>query len=306
MLSRSLPLSLVLIGVLLFTSACQQSNAPSSDASSTQESTQQISERENVVPRVSPNAIAGQTIGITEVRMTYGRPHVRGRKIFGGLVPYDEVWRTGANEATTISFSTPVQIEGNALDAGTYGFFTIPGQDTWTLIFNETADQWGAYNYDSSKDALRVEVEPETAPKHEMMSFNFHNVTDSTATAALYWDETRVPFQISTNTTDLLRARAEENLSGTDDWQATRQYVGYAIENEVLLDEALTWVNQSIESKETFQKLHMKAHVLAGTDQLDQAVETANAALSKAEEMEESPDAVDNLETQIEDWKSEM
>lgn len=266
----------------------------------------QAQERDNTVPRVSPNATMSQTIGVTEVEMTYGRPSVRGRDIFGGLVPFDEVWRTGANEATTISFSTPVRIEGNALDAGTYGFFTVPGPDQWTLIFNETAEQWGAYNYDSGSDALRVQVEPEPAPKREMMSFYVHNVTDSTATAFLHWNETRVPFEISVNTTEILRTRAETMTAETDDWQAPLQYVGYALENEVLLDEALTWVNRSIDLQETFQNLRMKAYVLAATGQHGQAVDTANAALSKAEGMEESPNGVEELRKQIESWQSEM
>jgi len=261
-------------------------------------------ERANNVPRVSPNAAVSQTIGVTEVRITYGRPHVRGRDIFGGLVSYDDVWRTGANEATTFSVSTPVQIEGKSLDAGTYSFFTIPGEDTWTLIFNEEAEQWGAYNYDSSTDALRVTVEPEPAPNRKMMSFYIHSVTDTSATAVLHWAETRVPFDISVNTTDMLQKRAEKMVSEADEWQAPLQYVGYALENDILLDEALTWVNRSIELKETFQNLRMKAYVLAATDKHEQAVETGNAALSKAEGMEESPNGMEELQKKMKSWKS--
>jgi hypothetical protein len=267
---------------------------------------QQIPERENTVPRVSPNAVVGQTIGVTEVRITYGRPGVRGRTIFGDLVPFGEVWRTGANEATAISFSSPVRIEGKSLDAGTYGLFTIPGQDRWTIIFNNEPEQWGAYNYDSSKDTLRVEVEPESAPTQEMMTFSFENTTDTTATCVLHWAETRVPFEISTNTTEILRTRAEENVPQTDDWQLPLQYAGYALENEVLLDEALGWVNRSIEIEERFVNLRMKAHVLAATGQFNEAIETANAAVSKAEEMEDSPNGLEELENQIETWKSQV
>lgn len=266
----------------------------------------QAQDRQNAVPRVSPNATVGQTIGVTEVAITYGRPSVRGREIFGGLVPFGEVWRTGANEATTISFSTPVRIEGKALAEGTYGFFTIPGPDQWTLIFNEKASQWGAYNYDSGQDALRVQVEPESAPPRDMLTFSFHDVTDSTATAALRWAETRVPFQISVDTNELLRARADSMMAGIDDWRAPLPYVNYALENTVLLDAALTWINRSIELEERFGNLRMKAHVLAATGRHEKAVETADAALSKAEAMSASPDGVDDLRRQIETWKSEM
>lgn len=152
-------------------------------------------ERGNEEPRVSPNAAVSQTIGTTKVRITYGRPQVKGRTIFGGLVPYDEVWRTGANEATTFSVSSDVTIEGESLSKGTYSFYTIPGKDQWTLIWNNVANQWGT-NYDKSKDALRVKVAPESAPKREMMTFLFEEVTKKKGTCVLHWADVRVPFEI--------------------------------------------------------------------------------------------------------------
>jgi hypothetical protein len=152
-------------------------------------------ERGNEEARTSPNAAVSQTIGTTEVRITYGRPQVNGRTIFGDLVPYGEVWRTGANEATTISFSDDVRVEGESISAGTYSLYTIPGQDTWTIIFNDVANQWGT-QYNAEEDVLRVEVASESAPFHEMMTFRFGSVTDTSGTAALLWAESRVPFEI--------------------------------------------------------------------------------------------------------------
>jgi hypothetical protein len=152
-------------------------------------------ERGNDEARVSPNAAVSQTIGTTEVRITYGRPQVKGREIFGGLVSYNEVWRTGANEATTFSVSSDVTIEGEPLSAGTYSLYTIPGPEAWTIIFNNVADQWGT-NYDDSEDALRVEVTPESASAREMMTFLFEEVTAEQGTCVLHWAETRVPFEI--------------------------------------------------------------------------------------------------------------
>lgn len=152
-------------------------------------------ERGNEEPRVSPNAAVSQTIGTTEVRITYGRPQVNDRTIFGELVPYGEVWRTGANEATTISFSSDVTIEGESLSAGTYSLYTIPERDSWTIIFNNVANQWGT-EYDEREDALRVQVSPESAPHQEMMTFLFEEVTDTSATCVLRWAEVRVPFEI--------------------------------------------------------------------------------------------------------------
>lgn len=155
-------------------------------------------ERGNDEARTSPNAVVGQTIGTTDVTVTYGRPSVRDREIFGGLEPYGEVWRTGANEATTITFSDDVMVGGQTVAAGTYALFTIPGEDSWTIIINSDADQWGAMNYDEAADVARVEVEPEEADEMEMMTFYFDHVTDTEGHLVLHWDETRVPVMIST------------------------------------------------------------------------------------------------------------
>lgn len=154
-------------------------------------------ERGNDEARASPNAAVSQTIGTTEVRLTYGRPSVNDRTIFAedGLVPYGDVWRTGANEATTISFSDDVTVQGESLSAGTYSFYTIPGPDAWTLIFNDVANQWGT-DYDESEDVLRVEATPESGPQMEMMTFYFEDVADGAGTGVLHWNETRVPFEI--------------------------------------------------------------------------------------------------------------
>jgi hypothetical protein len=146
--------------------------------------------------RISPNASVSQTIGTTVVSIYYGRPAVRTRKIFGQLVPFNKVWRTGANEATVITFSDDVLIEGEKLKAGKYGLFTIPGKDQWTLIFNNVPTQWGAFNYESAKDALRVKVEPKKGQHVEQLMFYFKDITSDSATVVLHWDETKVPFTI--------------------------------------------------------------------------------------------------------------
>lgn len=152
--------------------------------------------RANDEVRASPNAAVMQTIGTTDVVITYGRPSVKGREIFGGLVPYNEVWRTGANEATTITFSDDVTIEGQPLAAGSYGLFTLPTESTWNVIFNNTAEQWGAFNYDSAEDALRVDVTPGPGFGVEQLGFWFDEVTDSSAKAVLGWADLTVGFTI--------------------------------------------------------------------------------------------------------------
>ena len=151
-------------------------------------------ERGNEEARVSPNAAVSQTIGTTEVMITYGRPSVNDRTIFGGLVPYDAVWRTGANESTAITFSNDVKIEGKSLEAGTYSLYTVPGEDKWTIVINSKLS-WGT-QYDESKDVLRVDTTPEEGKKVEQFKIYFEDVTNESAECVLHWDTTKVPFTI--------------------------------------------------------------------------------------------------------------
>lgn len=151
-------------------------------------------DRGNSEPRPSPNASVSQTIGTTVVEITYGRPGIKGREIFGGLVPYNQVWRTGANESTAITFSDDVAIEGKSLEAGTYSLYTVPGNDEWTIIINSKLS-WGT-QYDESQDVLRVTVPAEQGPKREWFNIYFRNLSGSSAEVVLHWDTTVVPFTI--------------------------------------------------------------------------------------------------------------
>jgi len=154
----------------------------------------QAQERGNDSPRVSPNASVSQTIGTTVVTVTYGRPGVRERVIFGDLVPYDEVWRTGANESTAITFSDNVMIEGEELTAGTYSLYTLPGLDEWSVIFNNNLS-WGT-QYDPTMDELRVNVQPESGEFMEQMMVYFENVEENSGHMVIHWDQIKVPVQI--------------------------------------------------------------------------------------------------------------
>lgn len=137
----------------------------------------------------------GKTEGIIDgvnVTLEYGRPNVKGREIWGGLVPFDKIWRTGADEATTISFDKDVNVGGQKLAAGTYSLFTVPGLDKWTIIFNKVAKQWGAFRYDKDQDALRVDVKPAEAEHTEAMLFEIKGNK-----IVLRWEKLAVPFEIS-------------------------------------------------------------------------------------------------------------
>ena len=146
--------------------------------------------------RISPKAEVMQTVGFTDVRIVYSRPGVKGRVIWGKLVPYDAVWRAGANEATKITFSTDVTIEGKKLKKGAYSFFTIPGKNEWTLIFNKVADQWGAFEYNESEDALRIKVKTENAIWQEWLSYTINRASINSAVIRLEWEKIKVPFKV--------------------------------------------------------------------------------------------------------------
>lgn len=152
--------------------------------------------RDSSSPRTSPNALVGQTIGTHDVQISYGRPYVKGREIFGDLVPFGSVWRAGANEATAILVPADAKVEGSDLPAGVYSLFTIPGEDEWTIVFNSQAAIWGTA-HDADHDVLRVTVESHEAPPAEMFTINFQNVTANSADVVLHWAMTRVPFTIS-------------------------------------------------------------------------------------------------------------
>lgn len=149
--------------------------------------------------RVSPKAEVMQVVGFTEVRIIYSRPGVKGREIWGGLVPYNQVWRAGANEATKFIFSSDVLIEGKPLKAGSYSFFAIPGKNEWTLIFNKVADQWGAFEYNETQDALRIKVKPEKSSVfQEWLTYTITRTSDYSAVVRLEWEKLKVPFKIET------------------------------------------------------------------------------------------------------------
>lgn len=149
-------------------------------------------ERGDDSKRASKNGRTVGTIDGVEVTIEFGRPSVKERAIWGALVPYGEVWRSGANEATTISFSKPVRIGGKELAAGTYALFTIPGEETWTFVFNQDASQWGAFEYQQADDVLRVDVTATSAEHQELLSFEIEG-----SEVVLRWEELAVGFEVS-------------------------------------------------------------------------------------------------------------
>jgi hypothetical protein len=235
------------------------------------------------LPEESPKAVVSQTVGVTDITITYHRPAVKGRKIWGGLVPYAEVWRTGANENTLIAFSTDVNVNGKPLAAGTYGFHTIPGESEWTIIFSKDTTAWGSYSYDQSRDALRITARPEEASFQERMAFIFDDVTDDSTTVNLRWEKLRLPLNIKVDTKALALASIRNQLKGLSKfyWLGWIEAANWALENKVAYDEALGWVDQSIRIEERFDNLATKAQLLERTGKPEDAAKIIAQAMTK-------------------------
>ena len=256
------------------------------------------------LPRPSPKASVTQTVGLTDVTITYCRPSVKGRVIWGGLVPYDQVWRTGANEATTITFGDDVTIEGNKLPAGTYGLFTIPGKDEWTVIFNKGAKQWGAYEYKQDQDALRIKVKPQPAVFHELMTFSFPSVSTESAQVALNWENLQVAFSFKVNTIEKVLGAARKAVAEAkpDDWRTSYRAAAFCLDNNVNLAEAKTWLDKSVATKETMYNLSGQARLLAMQGKKADAIALAKKAITVGNAADPKADTsmVDNL---IKEWE---
>lgn len=254
------------------------------------------------VPRPSPNASISQTVGLTEITLHYSRPGVKERTIWGGLVPYNEVWRTGANENTTIQFSTPVKIEGHELPAGIYGLQTIPTQSDWTVIFSKDAELWGAFDYKPEHDALRVQVKPEPADFQERMGFELTDLTDTSAKVVLRWEKLRVPFTVEVDTPKLVAEAAKNTMR----WQNGLQAAGYCIQNNTCLDEAGRWIDASIALDANFANQRAKALWLAKKNDYKGAVAAGEKALAAAKNATQpvQTQQVSDLEKSVAEWKT--
>jgi len=205
------------------------------------------------MPRVSPKASVSQAVGYTMVTIDYSRPGVKGRTIWGGLVPYNQVWRTGANEATTIQFTTDISVEGNKVPAGIYSLFTIPSEREWTVILNKQNNIWGT-NYNSEYDIIRFKVIPERSEHVEKLLFIINNLTDSSAVVSLNWENLSIAFKIETALTEQVYAKIKDAISKAkhDEWQVYVIGANYAAEHGVFVTEAFNWIENALTITKNF------------------------------------------------------
>lgn len=255
------------------------------------------------LPRASPKATVMQQVGLTDVTIAYARPGVKGRTIWGDLVPYGQVWRTGANEATTITFSTDVKVAGTGVPAGTYGLFTLPGEKEWTVILNKAAKQWGAYEYKAEEDLLRIPVVPQEAPFTERMTFTFPNTTTDATDVTLAWEKLSVTFrvEVEVHSKVMESARAAIAAAKADDWRTPLRAANYCLDNEVGLDEARGWVDRSLAAQESMYGLVAKARFAALDGDKAAAIALARKAIEVGKAADPKADTA-MAERLIADW----
>ncbi|WP_299336371.1 DUF2911 domain-containing protein [uncultured Psychroserpens sp.] len=251
-------------------------------------------------PRGSQLATVSQRIGVSDVTITYSRPSVKGREIWGALVPYGmndlgfgtskaAPWRAGANENTIITFSHDAKVEGKTIEAGTYGLhLEVKPDNTATLILSKDSDAWGSYFYDKNNDALRANITTTTVPHHELLTFSFDDVQANSATASLAWSTKAFPFEISFDVTDIVLSDFRSKAKGQAGFQRQNweQAANFALNNGGDLTEALEWINKAISgqffSQKTFNNLAIKAQILNKLGRTEEFMATVDEAATMA------------------------
>jgi len=259
------------------------------------------------LPQASPQSVIKQTIGLTDITVTYHAPGVKGRDIWGKLVPYGQVWRCGANEATLISFTDDVKINGETLAAGTYSLFTLPeNTGKWLAVFNRDTTLWGSENYDAAKDALRVPMQNQAAPFHETLQYSFSDIQAKSAKLNLTWEKLNLSLFVAVEpfAKALTYLKADLAQVKPDDWSAYAQASQYLVQNNAEHELALSWINKSLTLKETFYNNWVKAQLLAQKEEYLEAINLTKKAikLGQSDPANFSPLAA-LMERSLEEWR---
>ena len=236
-------------------------------------------------PAASPTCTIKQRVGLTDIEIVYSRPGMKGRKIFtaDGLVPFGQVWRTGANNATKVTFNTPLKIEGKEVPAGTYALFTIPGENEWTIIINKGAAQWGAFQYNEKDDVVRVNVKPKHLAEHvETFVIEFNHIRDESAVIELAWSDVVVPIKIEHDLTAALVPQIEAAMSATDGNKPYYQAAMFYYDHGQDLHKAKEWVDAAIKQRDAHYMEHLKAKILARLGDKEGAIAAAKRSTELA------------------------
>lgn len=257
-------------------------------------------------PRESQRATVGQTVGDAQISLVYHRPSIKNRQVWGGIVPYGKIWRTGANDATIFETSEDVMINGSKLAAGKYTLWTIPGETEWSVIFNKQTGQWGTV-YDEKQNALTVKAKPETAPtSKEAMLFEFDTVTPTQTTLALRWEKLKLPITIdagNVNARVVTKARQTAN-------NANLQMVNYVITNKITesYPDAMQILDNALKNGGNWSVMRNKARLSAEMGNYKDAVTFGEKALTGAKAVTPPIDAdfLANFEKDLATWKTKQ
>ena len=252
-------------------------------------------------PRIpSPAASVSQTIGISTVTVDYSRPSVKGRQVWGALVPYgwnkqafgagnDAPWRAGANENTVIKLSHPATIEGHMVPPGEYGLFFVINQDnTGEVILSKDSKSWGSFWYDPQRDEMRAKIALRSIPNTELLTYDFQDVTKNSAELVLNWEKMQLPVKIEFAVDEIVMANAMEELKGPTgfNWEGYSSAANYALRNKVDYDKALVWIGQAIAINSNFTDLSIKSGLLKETGKTAEAESVMKDAVQVGTENE--------------------
>lgn len=238
------------------------------------------------LPQPSPAAEVKQRIGLTDISIVYSRPSVKGREIFGGLVPFDEIWRTGANTNTLITFSDDVKINGTAVKAGTYSFFTFPGKTDWKVVLNSVTDGWGEGKYDEKNNVLTTTVKAGKGIMQESMRFTFEKLQPTHGSLVLAWAEVYIELKIDVDVDKKALANIEKAMAEATDKNKAGVYrnaAKYYLDNKLDLEKSLAWINESITAQEYWYTYWVKADIQHAKGDNAGAVASAKKAIELGE-----------------------
>jgi len=239
------------------------------------------------LPRESQHASVTQRIGTTDITIDYSRPSVKGRAIWGEVVPYDEIWRAGANENTTLTTTSDISVEGTVLPAGTYGLHMIPTSGTWTIILSKDHSAWGSYFYKKEMDAMRATVTPRTCSMTEQVTYDFTDVSEDGSTLVMRWDRVEVPMKLGVDVHGIVLAEMPGQLRGLGafGWETWYEAAHYAHEEKIAADQSMKWVDMSIARGPNFENQTLKATLL------EEAGKTAEAGALRNKMVDEATNA---------------
>lgn len=234
-------------------------------------------------PSPSPTCTLKQRVGLTDIEIVYSRPGVKDRTIFGGLVPYGEVWRTGANASTKISFSTPVKLNGHEVPAGTYALYTIPGEQEWTVIIDKNTKLFGAFGYDPKDDLLRFTTQPvDFSEKVETFTIDIGDVRDDSAMLYLVWEHTLVPVKIQVDLVSKLVPQIEAAMAAPGEQKPYYQAAMFYYDHDQDLKKARRWIDAAVDQHATYYIVHLQAQILARLGEKEKAIAAAKRSTELA------------------------